>query len=159
MAAGDGSAAVEPQSAIARVEPDAEPEVVDAEPVSEFELDLDEFNTLKIKLGGRGFLAKEPSIATQKAIINASRDDDSPAEGEEGDAKQDEDAVQAIKSLRNLSGIYPQIEQVLFHLDGDEKGKPPSREFVEENLRISSFGRLFKKLVDSEDAEGKGSSA
>jgi hypothetical protein len=123
-------------------------EVVDGEPVPEFELDLDAFRTAKTRLGGRPFLAKEPSIDTQMATIRSATGDDEPEEGE--DEATIDDALQTLKSLES---IYPQVREVLFHADGDEQGQPPSREFVQQHLRLSTFRALFRHLLGTR-AEG-----
>jgi hypothetical protein len=144
--AADAAAPEPPNAMVPAAPPEVEaPEVVDAEPVPEIELDLDAFNTANTRLGGRKFLAKEPSIATQKATIRAAtEEDDSDEAAAASDDKTIEDALQTLKSL---DSIYPQIREVLFHADGDEAGRPPSREFVEEHLRLSTFRALFRHLL------------
>jgi len=99
------------------------------------DLDLDEVNSIKVKLGGRVWTAVEPSIATNKilaATIRSSDDD----EGDEGASAQ-----------RTLDSIYEQLQHILFDA---ETGRPPSREFVEQHLTGRNFGRLMERLNSTE---------
>lgn len=153
-AAAGGNGAPEPPNAMVPADPPSAepeaPEVVDGEVVPEVELDLDAFVTAKTRLGGRPFLAKEPSIETQMATIRAATGDDEPAEGDVEATIDD-----ALQTLKSLGTIYDQVREVLFHADGDEKGQPPSREFVEAHLRLSTFRALFRHLLGTR-AEGNG---
>lgn len=150
----------QPASAIIRSEPPASPpaaapEAPPAPPASDVDLDLDsEFIQFTVKLGGRKFKAIEASIETQKAILRALPTDDSKSDDEEKTGAEERD-----ETLRNIDSIYPQLEHILFHLDGEEKGRPPAKEFVEEHLRTSTLRALMQRLSPDEDAEGKSSSA
>jgi hypothetical protein len=159
--AGETVMAEDNGSAIARVEQPAataapaEPAAATGDVLDAVDIDLDEFIELKTRLGGRAFIAREPSIATQKALIRGGASDD---EVDELDDELDERTVEdALESLKNLSSVYPQVAQVLRYADGEEQGRPPSREFVEEHMRISGFQKLFRQLLGGR-AEGEESS-
>lgn len=154
----DAPAAAEPASAMVRTSPDAAapeaPEVVHGE-VVDYDLDLDAPAVLKVKLGGRPFHAVDMRLKTQKTLIRTAIEEGKA----EGDIDVDEDesdktVLDALQTIKSLDSIYPQVAEVLTHVDGDEEGRPPSREFVEEHLRISTFGALMRALARR---EGKGS--
>jgi hypothetical protein len=135
------------------LEPATDPGGVKGE-VLDFDLDLDKPAVLRVQLGGRPFDAVD--MAQKELIRTAIEQGNDDADGDVDEDESDKDVLEAIQSLRSLDQIYPQIAQVLTHADGDEKGEPPSREFVENHLRISTFGALMRGLARR---EGKGSSA
>lgn len=142
----------EPPNAMVHVPPAAAPEPepeVPAEPSVDFDMD-EGGNTLRIKLGGRLFIARENTIAQRKEILTEAQ----KANQAEGEEEVDEDASfdVVLASINSLSSIYPQIAEVLEYADGAEQGLPPSREFVERHVRVSAYGRLFRQL---HSAEGK----
>jgi hypothetical protein len=127
--------------------------------VLDFDVDLDAPAVLKVRLGGRPFDAIDMTLKAQKQLIRTAIEEGKDGEDGDGDVDEDDsdkDVLDAIQSLRSLDTIYPQVAECLTHADGDEKGQPPSREFVEENLRISTFGALMRALARR---EGKGSKA
>jgi hypothetical protein len=99
------------------------------------DLDLDELNTLTVRLGGRKWRAIEPTIEVNKILSAAI-----PVIS--GDAATSDDAIAM------LHAIYPQVREILRDPSTDE---PPSREFVERHLSGRNFGRLMEKLT--EDAQ------
>lgn len=103
------------------------------------DLDLDEKIGLKVRLGGRTWYAKEPTIAVNKKLSESL-----PSLNEGADSS--EAATQALNS------IYPQIAEVL--MDPDTSA-PPTREFVEAHLTGRNFGRLMERLNDAA-SEGNG---
>jgi hypothetical protein len=113
---------------------------VAAHPTSVAELDLDEMNTLVVKLGGRLWRAKEQTIGDQKLMTQlATRSD-----------RQADEMTQAEQAEVALSSLYPQVAKVL---EDVETGEPPTREFVEEKLTTRNFGRLMERL-NTDSAEG-----
>lgn len=116
--------------------PATRPEVGVVEPVAD--LDLDEVNTIMIRLGGRMWRAVEPSIATNKILAMSVGGDD-------------DDDQSSAAAVRTLESIYNQVQHILFDVETD---RPPSREFVEKHLTGRNFGKLMQRLNDEEGARG-----
>lgn len=101
---------------------------------------------LDVTIGGKKFSAKEPTLAVMKEIAE-SVPKDKPVEkdGEGNEVPRDEAEVMT----EQVDSIYPQLAIVL----RDDKGKPPTRKFIEENLSMRQAGELIATLMGEEDKE------
>lgn len=94
--------------------------------------------TLRVTIGGKVFLAEEPTLATMKKVAERVPK-----------GKRDEDDPDALE--KDIDSVFPQLEVLL---KGEDDGKPPTKKHVEEHLTMRRAGELIRELMGSPEAEG-----
>lgn len=97
----------------------------------DLDLDLDAVNELRVRLGGRRWLAVEPTIDVNIALTATLP----TLRGEDGSTAEQAQAA--------LEGLYPQVRMIL---KDPTTGDPPSRDFVQKHLTARNFGRLIDAI-------------
>lgn len=103
-------------------------------------LDLDQLNRIKVKLGGRRWIAIEPTIEVNKKIVETLPKAMASTINADGDVIPVDEADEAKDAL---SSLYRQVALII---EDPVTGQAPSREFVEKHLSGRNFGLLMDRL-------------
>lgn len=112
------------------------------------DLDLDQLNTISVKLGGRVWQAIEPTIGVSKKLAEALPTIERGEDVDEDDENAEDIRAEAVAALES---IIPQVQEVL---RDPSTGERPTAEFIETYLTGRNFGRLMERLNAEEEKAG-----
>jgi hypothetical protein len=144
----------EPRDAIVRTTPPApEPEkpvvpaAVQANGPSDVDVDLDEFVTLRVKLGGERFIARETSLETQKAIVRAV----TQAEIDAARERQAADPVGQIFEGKSDDELQARADELGLTVQGSGEDGAVLRKDLIAELTISDPDAIVASLEEARD--------
>lgn len=95
--------------------------------------------SLEVIIGGKQFIAKEPTLAVMKELAEAAP---------KSTPEEDKEKSESERMQEGIDSIFPQLEVLL----RDENGVPPDRTFIEQNLSMRRAGEMIQTLMGDDDA-------
>ncbi len=94
--------------------------------------------SLEVTIGGKVFVAKEPTLAVMKQLAEAAP---------KSTPEEDKDKSESERMQEGIDSIFPQLEVLL----RDEKGAPPKKAFIEEHLSMRRAGEMIQTLMGDDE--------